>query len=91
MNPFELLNRRETIDASTMVSITETGKKALNEAQIRDMRWDRMLTELDQHSPQPLGSLSRNSQMNINVGNKVAQSMRRAGLIRFVDFNKENG
>ena len=80
---------RDSVDANTMVSITEDGKRAIDRDMIGEIKAYALMAELDQHSPQSLASLSKKSNANIYAVKREVDRLRKQGMVRTLDFRED--
>lgn len=85
LNPF----RKQSVDANTMVSLTEEGKRALDQDMIKDIRAYAVISELDQHSPQSLSTLSKSAKANIYTIKSEVTRLKRQGMVSTRDYGDD--
>lgn len=80
--------KNQTIPASAMVSITETGKRSADADMERGNAFI-ILSELDDHSPQSVSNLARGCKIDTFRMSKEVERLRRQGKVSTNDFNDD--
>lgn len=78
----------KSVDAGTMISLTEEGKRAIDREMVQQAKDYAILSELDQHSPQSLAALSKVTGLNIMALKREAERLKRQGMIKALDFSE---
>lgn len=83
------LFHRNEVDASIMVKLTEDGKKAIDSDSVKDMKQYAVVAALDQHSPQSMSSLAKETRLNIFLAKKTVERLQKQGMVCTVDYNNQ--
>ena len=85
----KLRERKVLSVASTMVSITETGKQSLDHDLEKGNAF-KILAALDDSSPQSLSSISRECRIDVYAINNEVNRLRAQGKVTVTDFHGHN-